>query len=114
MEAFSDVSAQSGEDHRLSDCHAWHRQDLASVSNGHGDWCGAARVPRLRRLSRRSRRATAADRLNMLVAIGLVHGAELFSLNQSGGLALELQGMFLLTAAALVLTGPGPYRVNDN
>jgi len=50
----------------------------------------------------------------MLVAIGLVHGAELFSRNQSGGLALELQGMFLLTAAALVLTGPGPYRVNDN
>lgn len=51
--------------------------------------------------------------INMLFAIGLVHGAEFFTLNQSGGWALELQGMFLFTAIALALIGPGLYRIND-
>ena len=51
--------------------------------------------------------------LNMLFAIGLVHGAEFFTLNQTGGWALELQGMFLFTAVALALIGPGSYRIND-
>ena len=51
--------------------------------------------------------------VNMLFAIGLVHGAEFFTLNQTGGWALELQGMFLFTAIALVLIGPGQYRIND-
>jgi putative oxidoreductase len=51
--------------------------------------------------------------INMLFAIGLVHGAEFFTLGQSGGWALELQGMFLFTAVALALMGPGLYRIND-
>jgi putative oxidoreductase len=51
--------------------------------------------------------------INMLFAIGLVHGAELFKHDQSGCWALELQGMFLLTAIAVALIGPGQYRVND-
>jgi len=42
-----------------------------------------------------------------------VHGAELFTLNQSGGWALELQGMFLFTAIGLAFIGPGQYRIND-
>lgn len=60
-----------------------------------------------------SRIGAAVIAINMLFAIGLVHGAEFFKLNQSGGWALELQGMFLLTAVALVLIGPGRYRIND-
>lgn len=51
--------------------------------------------------------------INMLFAIGLVHRAEFFTLNQTGGWALELQGMFLFTAVALALMGPGHYRIND-
>ena len=50
--------------------------------------------------------------LNMLVAIGLVHRHELLHLNQHGGWALELQGMYLFTAVALVLLGPGRWSVN--
>jgi putative oxidoreductase len=42
-----------------------------------------------------------------------MHGAEFFTLNQTGGWAIELQGMFLFTAIALVLIGPGQYRIND-
>lgn len=44
---------------------------------------------------------------NMLFAIGLAHLGELSQFTQTGGWALELQGMFLFTAVALVLTGPG-------
>ncbi len=51
--------------------------------------------------------------IDMLFAIGLVHGAEFFTRNQTGGWALELQGMFLSAAVAIALIGPGHYRVND-
>src|SRR5690349_59818 len=60
-----------------------------------------------------SRIGAAIIGINMLFAIGLVHGAEFFTLNQTGGWALELQGMFLFTAIALALIGPGRYAIND-
>lgn len=51
--------------------------------------------------------------INMLFAIALAHTSELTSLNQTGGWALELQGMFLFTAIALMLLGPGRIGVNQ-
>ena len=51
--------------------------------------------------------------INMIVAIALAHMGELTTLTQSGGWALELQGMFLFTAIALVLTGPGRFSLNQ-
>ena len=51
--------------------------------------------------------------LNMLVAIALAHMGELATLNDQGGWALELQGLFLFTAVALVLMGPGRYSINQ-
>ncbi|MDB6162690.1 MAG: DoxX family protein, partial [Xanthomonadaceae bacterium] len=50
--------------------------------------------------------------INMLFAFALVHMDQLAQLNDQGGWALELQGMFLATALALALTGPGRYSVN--
>ena len=50
--------------------------------------------------------------INMLAAIALVHMGQLGQLNDQGGWALELQGMFLATAIALALLGPGRYSVN--
>jgi putative oxidoreductase len=50
--------------------------------------------------------------VNMVVAIGLAHSHELFDVTAHGGWALELQGMFLFTAVALVLTGPGGISIN--
>jgi putative oxidoreductase len=44
---------------------------------------------------------------NMLVALGLAHRDELFSLGDSGGWAIELQAMYLLGAAAIALLGAG-------
>jgi putative oxidoreductase len=50
--------------------------------------------------------------INMLFALGLAHLGQLGMLNEQGGWQLELQGMFLGTAVALALLGPGRYSVN--
>lgn len=50
--------------------------------------------------------------VNMLFAIALVHMGQLGQLGEQGGWALELQGMFLATAVALALLGPGRYSLN--
>ena len=49
---------------------------------------------------------------NMLVAFALVHLGQLGQLNEQGGWALELQGMYLAAAVAIALLGPGRYSVN--
>ena len=48
---------------------------------------------------------------NMVFAIVLVHLPELFTLGKQGGWALELQGLFLFTALALVFMSPGRYAI---
>jgi putative oxidoreductase len=50
--------------------------------------------------------------INMLFALFLAHLGQLGMLNAQGGWQLELQGMFLASAAALALLGPGRYSVN--
>ncbi len=50
--------------------------------------------------------------VNMVFALALAHGADFFSLGNSGGWALELQAMFLLTAVAIACLGPGRYSAN--
>lgn len=50
--------------------------------------------------------------INMVVAIYLAHMGDLASLNQQGGWALELQAMFLATAVAIALLGPGRFSAN--
>lgn len=45
--------------------------------------------------------------INMLVAVFLVHSHQLFTLTRSGGWSLELQGLFLFGAIAIVLLGSG-------
>jgi putative oxidoreductase len=51
---------------------------------------------------------------NMVVAIFLAHSGELFTLGRSGGWALELQGMFLFGALALVFLGSGRMAVRPD
>lgn len=50
--------------------------------------------------------------LNMLVAIAAVHAGQIFMLGEQGGWKIELQAMYLFTAVALVITGPGAYSLN--
>ena len=51
--------------------------------------------------------------VNMIVAISLAHTGDLFGLTQFGGWRLELQGMYLFTALALALMGPGRLSFNQ-
>lgn len=51
--------------------------------------------------------------VNMLFAILLAHRGELLELTAQGAWALELQGMFLISALALALMGPGRFAVNN-
>lgn len=51
--------------------------------------------------------------INMLFALYLVHLGDFGRLNETGGWAIELQVMFLTTAAAIALLGPGKYAFNQ-
>jgi putative oxidoreductase len=48
---------------------------------------------------------------NMIVAILLAHTGDIFKISQTGGWALELQGMFLAAAIAVSLLGAGRYSI---
>ncbi|HTE43513.1 MAG TPA: DoxX family protein [Steroidobacteraceae bacterium] len=50
--------------------------------------------------------------VNMLFAIWLAHRGDVFALNGTGGWAIELQGMYLFTAVAIALIGPGKFGIN--
>jgi putative oxidoreductase len=52
--------------------------------------------------------------INMIVAVALVHMDQLFTLADTGGWALELQGLFLVAAVAVALLGAGRYSVGGN
>lgn len=58
-----------------------------------------------------TRAAALVVAINMVVALLLVHGPEFLTLNNTGGWALELQGMYLGTALALALLGAGRYSL---
>ena len=52
--------------------------------------------------------------LNMIVAVLLVHLGQLLTLNETGGWALELQGLYLVVAIAVGLLGAGRYSIGGN
>lgn len=50
--------------------------------------------------------------VNMLVAVLLVHTGDLVIVTEHGGWRLELQGMYLFAALALLFMGPGRFGFN--
>lgn len=76
-----------------------------------GAYIGEVLAPLLLIIGIYTRAAAGIVVFNMIVAIALAHSAELFQLNKMGGWALELQGMFLFGALAIVLLGAGRYSV---
>lgn len=52
--------------------------------------------------------------INMIVALALVHLAQLTSLADTGGWALELQGMYLAAALAIALMGAGRFSMGGS
>lgn len=51
--------------------------------------------------------------INMLFALYLVHQGDIGRLNETGGWAIELQVMYLATAVAIALLGPGRWAFNQ-
>lgn len=49
--------------------------------------------------------------INMVFAIALVHAGQLLQLSQTGGWALELQGLYLVVPIAIALLGSGRYSI---
>jgi putative oxidoreductase len=49
--------------------------------------------------------------VNMIVAVLLVHTAQFFTMSQTGGWALELQGLYFAGAMAVALLGAGRYSL---
>ena len=78
----------------------------------YGVFIGEVLAPILLILGFYSRVSAVVIAINMVVAIALAHAKDLFVIGPQGGWALELQGMFLFTAIALVLTGPGRFSIN--
>lgn len=52
--------------------------------------------------------------VNMLFAIGLMHGGEVFLLTEHGGWKLELQGFYLFGALAIVFLGSGSQAIKPD
>jgi putative oxidoreductase len=52
--------------------------------------------------------------INMIVAVLLVHTGQFFTLDKTGGWALELQGMYFFAAVAVALLGAGRYSLGGS
>lgn len=79
----------------------------------YGALIGEVLAPLLLILGWYARIGAALVAINMLFAFALAHMGQLAQLNGQGGWALELQAMFLVSALALLLLGPGKYSLNQ-
>jgi putative oxidoreductase len=78
---------------------------------GYGVYIGEVVAPLFILFGLFMRPAALVVAVNMVVAVLLAHTSMLFTLNDTGGWALELQGMYFFTAIALALLGAGRYSV---
>jgi putative oxidoreductase len=78
----------------------------------YGVYIGEVLAPILLIVGFYSRIAALIIAVNMVVAIVLAHAKDIFAIGPQGGWAIELQGMFLFTAIAIMLIGPGRFSIN--
>ncbi|MCT4648033.1 MAG: DoxX family protein [Carboxylicivirga sp.] len=79
----------------------------------YGVYLGEIVAPLLMIVGFRARLASVVYIVNVLVAIFLVHAADIFTLNQHGGWGIELLGLYLFGAIALFFTGAGKHAVSS-
>ena len=77
----------------------------------YGVYIGEVLAPLMMMLGVGARAGAAIVVVNMLVALGLVHLGDLLAMTKQGGWAVELQGLYLFGALAVVLLGAGRYSV---
>lgn len=73
----------------------------------YGVYLGEIVAPLLIIVGFRTRLASVVYIVNVLVAIFMVHAADIFTLNQHGGWGIELLGLYLFGAVTLFFTGGG-------
>jgi len=78
---------------------------------GYGVYIGEIVAPLFILFGLFTRAAALVIAINMVVAVLLVHTGQFFTLNETGGWALELQGMYFFAALALALLGAGRFSV---
>lgn len=78
---------------------------------GYGVYIGEIVAPLLILVGLVTRPAALVIAINMIVAVLLVHTKQFFTLNEQGGWALELQGMYFFAALAIALLGAGRYSI---
>jgi putative oxidoreductase len=78
---------------------------------GYGVYVGEVVAPLLILFGIFTRAAALIVIANMIVALLLVHTSQFFTLNETGGWAIELQALYLGTAVAVALLGAGRYSV---
>jgi putative oxidoreductase len=78
----------------------------------YGVYVGEVVAPVLLLIGCYARIAALVIAFNMVVAVALAHVKDLFTIGQAGGWALELQAMYLFTAIAIALIGPGRFGIN--
>ncbi|MDB5963303.1 MAG: GntR family transcriptional regulator [Massilia sp.] len=76
---------------------------------GYAVYVGEVIAPLLMLIGLFTRVAALIVAINMIVALSLVHTSQFFTLNDTGGWALELQAMYFFTAVAVALLGAGRY-----
>jgi putative oxidoreductase len=77
----------------------------------YGAYIGEVLAPIMVILGVWTRPAALLMAVNMLFAVALAHMQDLFLLGEQGGWALELQGMYLFGALAIMLLGAGRLSV---
>jgi len=75
----------------------------------YGVYVGEVVAPLLVLIGLCTRAAAFVIAVNMVVALALVHTGDFLKIAPTGGWMLELQAMYLFTAAALVFLGAGRY-----
>jgi putative oxidoreductase len=75
----------------------------------YGTYVGEVLAPLLLIAGVWTRAAAAVIAVNMVVAIALAHAKQIFSLNDQGGWAIELQALYLFGAITVMLLGAGRY-----
>lgn len=75
---------------------------------------GELLAPVLMIIGYRTRLAGILITITMLVAILTAHSEKIFTLNQYGGWAIEVLGLYLFGALALCFTGAGKFAVSSN
>jgi len=78
---------------------------------GYGVYIGEVVAPLLILVGLYTRPATLVVAINMVVALLLAHTSQFFTLSDTGGWALELQGMYFGGALAVALLGAGRYSL---